>query len=98
MTSSENEELYTKDELIQMSEQVIHNTLKVMEKTPEDDPEFQRAVEAHRGAEELWLQVAQGMSPEKARAVIIGFAFGELRKWMDERRPGPPPTVLDLYK
>ena len=55
--------------------------------------------EACRDAQLFWLQASQGMSPEKANAVLVGFALaGEVQRWMEERQPGLPPTVLDLYK
>ncbi len=50
-----------------------------------------------RVAQELWLMTARGMSPEKAHAVMIGFTMNEITNWMNERRPGPPPSVLTLY-
>ncbi|GHO63300.1 hypothetical protein KSC_021920 [Ktedonobacter sp. SOSP1-52] len=63
-----------------------------------DTESFNRASMAWQQASLLWLEAAQGMSREKAAAVMIGFATGgELAKWVDERRPGPPPSVLSLY-
>ncbi len=56
-----------------------------------------RVSQSWRLAQEDWLQVARGMSYEKARAVMVGFALGEVMKWMEERRPGPPLLVLTLY-
>ncbi len=58
---------------------------------------FSRLAEGWKLANENWLLAARGMNPEKARVVMTGFAMNELTKWMDEHRPGPPPSVLTLY-
>ena len=63
-----------------------------------DSQALTRLSQGFNMAQTDWLQVARGMSLEKARAVMVGFAMGELTKWMEERRPGPPPSVLTLYE
>jgi hypothetical protein len=56
-----------------------------------------RLSEGFRQAQYEWLMAARGMSSEKARAVMIGFAVGRLTKWMEGEEPGPPPSVLTLH-
>jgi hypothetical protein len=86
-------------EMIRQLESVIQQGIEVMEdaRLNKKTARLQSAMEGWRQAQGMWLQVARGMSPEKAQAVMVGFAVGELTKWMEERRPGPPPSVLTLY-
>jgi hypothetical protein len=64
-----------------------------------DERTFQTAAKECSIAQETWLVVAQGMTPEKARTVMVSFAMaGELNRWMEEQIPGPPPLIFKLYK
>ncbi len=88
-----------RNEFITKSEQTIHQFEQQMHQVAmrEDGNTLSSVVEGWRLAQESWLIVARGMRPEKARAVMIGFAMNRLTNWMKERRPGPPPPVLTLY-
>src|SRR5438105_14625840 len=88
-------------EFIRQLEDAIQQSAMRMEQAilREDMVRFKRAAEAWKQAQLLWLQVAQGMSPEKAGAAMVSFALaGDLNRWMAERRPVPPPSILSLYK
>lgn len=88
-------------EFIQKLEDAIQQASKKMESAirQNDNVKFTMASEAWRQAQLLWLQTAQNMSPEKAQATLVSFAIaGDLDKWVEENRPGPPPTILSLYK
>jgi hypothetical protein len=80
------------EEMIQQFEQQMHQAVM-----REDGNTLSSLTEGWRLAQESWLVVAQWMSPEKARAVMVGFAMNELINWMNERRPSLPPSVLTLY-
>ncbi len=85
------------EKMIHQSEQELHKSA-MRSKTGEGDRmAFGRLCEGYRLAQENWLLAARGMSPEKARAVMVGFAMNELINWMNERRPSLPPSVLTLY-
>ncbi len=68
---------------------------KLEEEISQFEQEMQQAVERDDGntlgtliegwrlAQENWLLVARGMSPEKARAVMVGFARNELMQNQD---------------
>jgi hypothetical protein len=86
-------------EFIRKNEEVIHLLEQDMQRAVErkDSKALARLAQGWRLANENWLLAARGMSPEKANTVMVGFALGELSKWMEERRPGPPPSVLTLY-
>jgi hypothetical protein len=90
-----------RNEFIKQCEELIdvfeHDLHREATKENPDRIAFARLAEGYRLAQEHWLLAARGMSPEKARAVMVGFALNELTKWMNERRPGPPPSVLTLY-
>lgn len=82
--------------VIRQSTQFLHR-LAIADQA-EDKELFLATVQKWSEANHLWLQVARGMSPEKAHAVMIGSAMGgKLRSWFDERISGPPPSVLDMY-
>jgi hypothetical protein len=89
-------------EFLRKLEDAIQQAALVMEDAAlnnQNMAQFQEASEAWRQAQGLWLQASENMSAEKAQAVMVGFATGgELNRWLEERRPGPPPTVLELYK
>jgi hypothetical protein len=88
-------------EFITQLEDAIQQAAQRMDKAQRKDDmaRFHMAAEVWRQAQILWLQAAQSISAEKAQAVMICFAAGgELAKWLDEKRPGPPPSVLVLYK
>src|SRR5579859_613804 len=86
-------------EFIRQCEDAIHRFEEAMQQavTSNDEKAFIRLAEGWRLAQENWLHIARDMSPEKARAFMVGWATGELTKWMEERRPGPPPSVLTHY-
>jgi hypothetical protein len=86
-------------EYIRTMEEAIHLCEQDMQRAVQrnDSQALARLAQGWRLANENWLLVARGMRPEKAHAVMVGFAVGELSKWMEERRPGPPPSVLTLY-
>lgn len=89
-----------RDEFVRKLEDIIKKAAHQMDEALQrnDIAQFSKAAEAWGQASGVWLQAAQGMSWEKAEAVMIGFATGgELDKWVHERRPGPAPTVLSLY-
>ncbi|GLV55986.1 hypothetical protein KDH_28300 [Dictyobacter sp. S3.2.2.5] len=63
----------------------------------DDNATFQEAA-AHCGqAQEQWLIVAQQMTPEQARTLMVDFAQHELTRWMQARLPGPPPLIFDRF-
>ena len=86
-------------EYIRKMEEVIHLGERGMHQAAlsHDSEALAKFSEGFRLAQLEWLQAARGMSFEKANAVLIGFTMGEVTKWMEERRPGPPPSVLTLY-
>lgn len=86
-------------EFIRRCEEAIHKSEHLLHQAAmaHDSKALVRLSQGWRLAQESWLLAARGMSPEKARAVMVGFAVGELTKWKEERRPGPPPSVLTLY-
>lgn len=77
---------------IQQEGQVMEDAIRI-----QDSDRFARSSEDWRLAQIEWLQVARGMSLEKAVAVMVGLTMGELTRWMVERWPGSPPSVLSLY-
>ena len=90
-----------KSELIRQTEDAIdqaaHNMDKAMQRS--DLAQLKDAAEAWRRAQELWLQAAQNMTPEKAHAIMVEFATGgALSRWQEQQLPGPPPDVRSLYK
>ena len=89
-----------RSESIQSLEAAIQQEAHVMEDAirTQDSERFALASENWRLAQMEWLQVARGMSYEKAVAVMVGLTMGELTRWMVERQPGPPPSVLSLYE
>jgi len=86
-------------EYIKALESAIQQEARVMEDATrnQNTERFERASEDWRLAQIEWLQVARGMSLEKAGEVMIGLTMGELTRWMEEQRPGPPPSVLSFY-
>ncbi len=64
----------------------------------DDDAQFRAAAEISGQSQEMWLIVAQRMTPEQARAAMVDFAQNEMTRWMEQRIPGPPPLILDRYK
>jgi hypothetical protein len=84
---------------IKSLETAIQREARVMEAAirRQDSERFARSSEDWRLAQMEWLQVARGMSLEKAIAVMVGLTMGDLTSWMVEKRPGPPPSVLGLY-
>ena len=63
-----------------------------------DLKKLQMAAAIWNQSQEAWLMLTQGMTQEKAHAVMIGFAAaGGLNAWMEQKHPGPPPTVFHLY-
>lgn len=90
-----------RDEFIKNIEYAIEETSKKMESAIRQDnmAQFAIACETWRQSQLLWLQATQEMSPEKAQTVMIGFAVaGKLDRWVEERCPGPPPSILSSYK
>ena len=88
-----------RSEYIKSLEATIQQEAQVMEDAirNQDSERFALGEEDWRLAQIEWLQVARGMSLEKAVAVMVGLTMGELTRWMVEQRPGPPPSVLSLY-
>ncbi len=84
---------------IKKCDEMIHLFGQELQQAVERDDfnKLRRLVKGWRLAQENWLCVARGMSPEKAHAVMIDFAMNVLTNWMKERHPGPPPSVLTLY-
>ena len=75
----------------------IGDTVADMEEAinADDQPRFEHMAQKYIEAQETWLIIARNMTPEKAKSVMIGFATGgELNKWLEENRPGPPPSRL----
>jgi len=90
-----------KNEFIRKLEGATQQAAEAMKDamTHNDMARFQSTAEGWRQSQETWLQATQGMGPEKARAVMVGFATGgEMAKWQTQRSPGPPPSVFSLYK
>ncbi|HWS84569.1 MAG TPA: hypothetical protein VN207_09960 [Ktedonobacteraceae bacterium] len=90
-----------KQEFIKQLEDAIEQAAQVMASsvTSNDMGQFQGAAEAWRLAQETWLQATQDMSPEKAHAAMVGFSMGgDLAKWQEQKEPGPPPSILSLYR
>lgn len=76
-------------DLEQRMELCIHDT---------DNTNFKRLCEGYIQAQTEWLLAAQSMSPEKARAFMVGLATGgAIAKWKEERQPGPPPNVISCF-
>lgn len=63
-----------------------------------DDAKFREAAALSGQAQEMWLIVAQAMTPEQARTIMMDFAQNEVTRWMEERTPGPPPLIFNRYK
>jgi CHASE3 domain sensor protein len=63
----------------------------------DDDQTFQTAAAECGSVQETWLVVAQRMTPEQARTVMVAFAHNDMTRWMEERIPGPPPLIFDRY-
>lgn len=81
------------EEKIAQAVQTMREAIKT-----DDDAQFRAAAQVSGQSQELWLIVAQRMTPEQARATMIDFAQNEMTRWMQERIPGPPPLILDRYK
>ncbi|EFH85390.1 hypothetical protein [Ktedonobacter racemifer] len=66
------------DEFVRKLEDIIKKAAHQMDEALQrnDIAQFSKAAEAWRQASGVWLQAAQGMSWEKAEAVMIGFATG----------------------
>jgi hypothetical protein len=64
----------------------------------DDDAKFQEASAISGQSQEMWLIVAQQMTPKQARLIIVDFAQNEVTRWMEEQRPGPPPLIFERYK
>ncbi len=64
----------------------------------DDDAKFKEASAVSGQSQEMWLIVAQNMTPEQARTVMVDFAQNEVTRWMEERIPGPPPLIFDRYR
>jgi hypothetical protein len=63
-----------------------------------NNAKFQEAAAISGHAQKTWLVVTQKMTPEQAHAVVVDFAHNEMTRWMEERRPGPPPLIFERYK
>jgi hypothetical protein len=74
--------------------------VEAMKAAVDEDSEQKFKAAAECGTAQLtWLVIAQRMTLEKAYAVMVGYATaGELNKWLEERRPGPPPLIFNQYK
>ena len=64
----------------------------------DDDAKFKEAAATSGQSQEMWLIIAQHMTPEQAHEVMTNFALNEVIRWMEERISGPPPLIFDRYK
>ncbi len=61
--------------------------------------DFEALIRAWTQAQGLWLQHAQQMSRDQARDELVAFANShQFVRWMERKRPGPPPNVLSKWK
>ena len=81
------------EENVAKAAEVMHEAVKT-----DDDTTFRQAAATSGRSQEMWLIVAQNMTPEQARATMIDFAQQEVTQWMEERRPGPPPSIFIRYQ
>jgi hypothetical protein len=69
----------------------------VLEGSPLYD--FEALIRAWTQAQGLWLQHARSMSRDQARDELVAFANShQFARWMERKRPGPPPNVLAKWK
>ncbi|MBO0780985.1 MAG: hypothetical protein J2P37_19355 [Ktedonobacteraceae bacterium] len=61
--------------------------------------DLEALIRAWTQAQGLWLQHAQQMSRDQARDELVAFAHShQFARWMEGKRPGPPPNVLAKWK
>ncbi len=61
--------------------------------------DLEALIRAWTQAQGIWLQHAQQMSRDQARDELVAFANShQFARWMEGKRPGPPPNVLSKWK